>query len=260
MTFMEGIVSATTFSRTPWCAFRSKPERSSGIATHPPRCLGLRHARSPDPAGYQRQRTANQGVVQELTKQAFAYVFDCVTGQPVWPMEERPVPRSQTFPAERNAATQPFPTKPPAFDVQGITTDDLIDFTPQMRAKAIEAIQQFRTGPIYTRDRSARRRVEREARFPFPVSEAAPIGNRAQPIRKQDSFTSVLSPGLGDCVDPAAAQHPDGELCQRRWPGSSRIDGLPLLKPPYVASRRRHEQRRNRLADRQWRHAARHQE
>ena len=87
--------------------------------------------------------------VVQLTKQAFAYVFDRVTGQPVWPMEERAVTASDV-PGERASATQPFPTKPPAFDVQGVTTGNLIDFTPELRAKAIEAIKPFRIGPLYT--------------------------------------------------------------------------------------------------------------
>ena len=71
--------------------------------------------------------------VVQVTKQAFAYVLDRVNGKPVWPIEERPVPAS-TVPGERAFPTQPFPTKPPAFDRQGITVDDLIDFTPELRA------------------------------------------------------------------------------------------------------------------------------
>ena len=67
--------------------------------------------------------------VVQVTKQAFAFVLDRVTGQPVWPIEERPVPAS-TVPGERASLTQPVPSKPPAFDRQGLTVDDLIDFTP----------------------------------------------------------------------------------------------------------------------------------
>ena len=81
--------------------------------------------------------------VVQLTKQALAYVFDRVTGKPVWPIEERPVPQSTT-PGERTSPTQPFPTKPAPFDRQGSTTDDLIDFTPELRAEAIEIAQALR--------------------------------------------------------------------------------------------------------------------
>ena len=78
--------------------------------------------------------------VVQVTKQAFAFVFDRVTGRPVWPIEERPVPASDV-PGERTSPTQPFPTKPPAFDRQGLTVDDLIDFTPELRAEAIELLK-----------------------------------------------------------------------------------------------------------------------
>src|SRR5262245_35800781 len=74
--------------------------------------------------------------VVQLTKQAFAFVFDRLNGTPVWTIEERSVPTSAT-PGERTSPTQPFPTKPPAFDRQGVTTDDLIDFTPALRAEAL---------------------------------------------------------------------------------------------------------------------------
>lgn len=87
--------------------------------------------------------------VVQLTKQAFAYVFDRTNGQPVWPWPEKPVPQTDV-PKEWTAKTQPFPSKPPAFDVQGVSIDDLIDFTPELRAEAIKAVQGFRLGPLYT--------------------------------------------------------------------------------------------------------------
>jgi quinoprotein glucose dehydrogenase len=86
--------------------------------------------------------------VAQVTKQAFTFVFDRVTGVPVWPIVERPVPQSDV-PGERTAATQPFPTKPAPFDRQGITPDDLIDFTPQLKAEAVRILSQYRTGPLF---------------------------------------------------------------------------------------------------------------
>jgi quinoprotein glucose dehydrogenase len=85
----------------------------------------------------------------QLSKQAFAYVFDRRNGKPVWPLEERPVPQTN-LPGEWTAPTQPFPSKPPGFDLQGVTENDLIDFTPALRAEAIKAIQNYRLGPIFT--------------------------------------------------------------------------------------------------------------
>jgi quinoprotein glucose dehydrogenase len=83
------------------------------------------------------------------SKESFLYVFDRVTGQPVWPIEERPVPQSDV-PGEKTSATQPFPTKPPAYGRQYLKIpDDLIDFTPEMRAQAKDAVARYRTGPMF---------------------------------------------------------------------------------------------------------------
>jgi glucose dehydrogenase len=87
--------------------------------------------------------------VMQGSKTAFLYVFDRVTGKPVWPIEERPVPPS-TVPGEHASPTQPFPTKPPAYDLQGLTENDLIDFTPELRAQAKEIVSHFVIGPMFT--------------------------------------------------------------------------------------------------------------
>jgi glucose dehydrogenase len=87
--------------------------------------------------------------VAQLTKQAMAYVLDRETGKPVWPIVERPVPKSAT-PGERTAATQPFPTRPAPFDLHGLTTNDLIDFTPQLRAEALAIAKRYVIGPVFT--------------------------------------------------------------------------------------------------------------
>ena len=84
-----------------------------------------------------------------LMKTAFAFVFDRVTGQPVWPIEERPVPKGNT-PGEWYSPTQPFPTKPPPFDRTGITLDDLIDFTPALHEEALAIAKHFVIGPLFT--------------------------------------------------------------------------------------------------------------
>ncbi|HWA10604.1 MAG TPA: pyrroloquinoline quinone-dependent dehydrogenase [Opitutaceae bacterium] len=86
--------------------------------------------------------------VSLVTKFASLFVFDRVTGKPVWPIEERPVPQS-TVPGERTSPTQPFPTKPLPFDRQGVTVDDLIDFSPELRAQAVEILNQYDYGPLF---------------------------------------------------------------------------------------------------------------
>ena len=87
--------------------------------------------------------------VAQPTKQAFLYVFNRETGEPVWPMEERPVAKGDV-PGEWYSPTQPFPTRPPAYDRQGVSIDDLIDFTPELRAQAVKAIERYKIGPIFT--------------------------------------------------------------------------------------------------------------
>ena len=87
--------------------------------------------------------------IAQVTKQGFTYVFDRATGVPVWPIIERPAPQS-TIPGERASPTQPFPTKPPAFTTQGLTEDDLIDFTPELRAQALSTLENFTYGPLFT--------------------------------------------------------------------------------------------------------------
>lgn len=96
--------------------------------------------------------TINGRTVKALaqpTKQAFLYVFNRETGEPIWPIEERPVPKGDT-PGEWYSPTQPFPTKPAPYDGQGLTTDDLIDFTPDLRDEAMTAVSRYRLGPIFT--------------------------------------------------------------------------------------------------------------
>jgi len=83
------------------------------------------------------------------SKEAFLYVFDRITGKPVWPIEERPVPQSDV-PGEKTSPTQPFPTKPPAYGRQYVKIpDDLIDFTPEMRASARDNVSRYKTGPMF---------------------------------------------------------------------------------------------------------------
>jgi quinoprotein glucose dehydrogenase len=87
--------------------------------------------------------------VAQVTKQAFVYVFDRVTGQPVWPIEEQPVPAS-TVPGEKASETQPFPTKPAPFDIQGARDEDLIDLTPEIHKEATDIASRYDRGGLFT--------------------------------------------------------------------------------------------------------------
>ncbi|HIF73410.1 MAG TPA: pyrroloquinoline quinone-dependent dehydrogenase [Porticoccaceae bacterium] len=87
--------------------------------------------------------------VAQPTKQAFLYVFNRETGEPIWPIEERVVEQGDV-PGEWYSSTQPFPTKPPAYDRQGVALSDLMDFTPELNAKALEVASWHKLGPIFT--------------------------------------------------------------------------------------------------------------
>ncbi|MEX2497042.1 MAG: PQQ-binding-like beta-propeller repeat protein [Woeseia sp.] len=87
-------------------------------------------------------------IVVQVTKQSFAYTFNRETGEPVWPIEERPVPASR-MPGEKLSKTQPFPTRPAPYDIQGLTHDDLIDFTPELRNAAIGIVSDYAIGPLF---------------------------------------------------------------------------------------------------------------
>ncbi len=87
--------------------------------------------------------------VAQVTKQGFVYTFNRYTGEPVWPFEDREVPQSEV-PGEQLSLTQPYPTKPAPFEMQGITIDDLVDFTPELRQEAIAALAEYDMGPLFT--------------------------------------------------------------------------------------------------------------
>ena len=86
--------------------------------------------------------------VMQATKQAWVYAFNRVTGEPIWPIVDRPVPPS-IVPGEVLSPTQPHVTRPAPYDMQGITEDDLIDFTPALRAEALEVMEEFVMGPLF---------------------------------------------------------------------------------------------------------------
>ncbi|PYR70585.1 MAG: pyrroloquinoline quinone-dependent dehydrogenase [Acidobacteria bacterium] len=172
--------------------------------------------------------------VVQVTKQGFAYVFDRVTGKPVWPIEERPVPQSST-PGERTSPTQPFPTKPPPFDRQGSTADNLIDFTPQLRQEALDIVKQYVTGPLFTPPSirgSGPNQTKGTIQLPGSVGGADWQGAAFDPESGLMYVPSITTPFVADLLpgDPAKTnlRFTRGT---REWVGGPR--GLPLFKPPY---------------------------
>ena len=170
----------------------------------------------------------------QVTKQSFAYVLDRTTGKPVWPMVERPVPQS-TVPGEKTSPTQLFPTKPPAFDRQGVTLDDLIDFTPELRQQAIEIANQFVIGPIFTPPSIAGTGpTDKKGTIQLPGS----IGGADWTDAAFDPDTGMLY--VPSLTNPFVANLVPGDpkTTNLRYRASDRRllqgpQGLPLMKPPY---------------------------
>ena len=172
--------------------------------------------------------------VVQLTKQGFAFVFDRVTGQPVWPIEERPVPRSDV-PGEVSWPTQPFPTRPPAFEAQGISLDDAFDLTPELKQAAQAEMKKYRLGPLYTPP-SAEGTIVRPGVWGganwgggafdpesgmLYLKTAQSLGVFA--IRKFDPTEQL----------PGREGEVDADYIQRSLPPVF-MNGLPLNKPPYA--------------------------
>ena len=172
--------------------------------------------------------------VAQITKQAFVYVFDRVTGEPVWPIEERPVPRSRT-PGERTSPTQPFPTKPPPFDRQGATEDNLIDFTPELRAEALDIVDRYTMGPLFTPPSIRGDGPDANLgtiQLPGSQGGADVQGAAFDPETNMLYVPSITAPFVADIVpgDPESMNLRYGRG-GRMWIAGPR--GLPLFKPPY---------------------------
>lgn len=172
--------------------------------------------------------------VMQPSKTGFLYVFDRDTGEPVWPIEDRPVPQSHV-PGERSSPTQPIPTKPAPFGAQGVTVDDLIDFTPELRARALALVEPFHLGPIFT---------------PPPLEgEGGKVGALTRPgiWGAGNWHTGAFDPETGyyyaaahQLPDVYAVAEPTSETATMRYAGRSdlesavpTLDGLPIFKPPY---------------------------
>jgi len=181
--------------------------------------------------------------VAQVSKQGWVYVFDRVTGKPVWPIEELPV-ASSDVPGEVTSPTQPHPTRPAPFDLQGVSIDDLIDFTPELRLKAIEEVSHYRIGPMFTppslyEEGGTRGTIQLpgaggganwSGAAVDPESGILYVPSRtnysmvilAEPDPKISNLKYVRSGTLGPgSTHPARPAYPRGP------------DGLPLLKPPY---------------------------
>jgi len=198
--------------------------------------------------------------VAQPTKQAWVYVLNRETGEPVWPIDEKPVPKGDV-PGEWYSPTQPYPSKPPAYDRQGLSIDDLIDWTPALRAEAEKRMSRYRIGPIFTPP------VVSKVDGPLAtLALAATSGGTNWQGGSYDPETHVLyapsqrSVSVMGLVPPtpdvsdmnfvqgsaltgarrsggagaeAGLDRPSGGPAAELAAGSLVIDGLPIIKPPY---------------------------
>src|SRR5207247_1655244 len=199
--------------------------------------------------------------VAQPTKQAFLYVFDRVTGKPIWPIEERPVEQS-TVPGEKTSSTQPFPTKPPAYDRQGSSINDLIDFTPELRAEALKLVSRYKMGPIFTPPVVSKFEgplgtlamavnsggtnwpggsydPETHILYVFSQSQMGSLGLVPGDPKVSGDFAWIQGSaltgartGAGAGADAGADRAPATPVAENAGGGLT-VQGLPLVKPPY---------------------------
>jgi quinoprotein glucose dehydrogenase len=182
-------------------------------------------------------------IVVQVTKQSFAYAFNRVTGEPLWPIEERPVPAS-LIPGEKLAKTQPFPTKPAPYDNQGLTYDDLIDFTPELRAKAIDIVDDFVIGPLFNPPLHRDNELGKIGAIWCPgdiggvnidgPAVADPVAGVLYVPSRKACTTRIIAPGEErDAIldEPSGATIAPYAVLRNR--GVRGPDDLPLFKPPF---------------------------
>jgi quinoprotein glucose dehydrogenase len=160
-----------------------------------------------------------------VSKQGFVYVFDRVSGRPIWPIEERPVPQS-TMPGEQSSRTQPFPTKPAPFDRQGVTENDVIDFTPELRKEALAVLAKYNYGPLYTPPSLEKPTIQMPG-YAGGASWAGAACDRETGIMYIPSITNPLAVTMmkGGSQSPAPYVGSPGPM--------ETLQGVPLWKPPY---------------------------
>jgi glucose dehydrogenase len=163
----------------------------------------------------------------QISKQGFVYTFDRVTGKPIWPIDEKPVPASDV-PGEKASPTQPIPSRPAPFEYQGVTMNDLADFTPEIRAMAEKAIEGFKTGPLFTPPS-----VEGTLVRPGTTGGANWSGAAVDPATGMLYVPSRNAYAVSKLSPPDKAL--DSNLLYMQTPGRNpqMPDGLPLFKPPY---------------------------
>ena len=185
----------------------------------------------------------NVPIVAQTTKQSFVYAFNRLTGEPLWPIEEKQVPRSKV-PGEKLSETQPFPTKPAPYDIQGLTVDGLIDYSDELRAKAVKNLEPYEIGPLFQPPLHRDNDMGKLAALWCPgdiggvnidgPAAADPETGILYVTSRKHCSSRIIAPGSERdklIKEPTGTTITDYAVLR-----SSRVplpDGLPLFKPPY---------------------------
>jgi quinoprotein glucose dehydrogenase len=182
-------------------------------------------------------------IVAQVTKQSFVYTFNRETGEPIWPIEERPVPAS-LIPGEKLSETQPFPTKPAPYDIQGLTEDDLIDFTPELRARTLEILEDYQIGPLFQPPLHRDNDLGKKAALWCPgdiggvnidgPAVADPATGVLYVTSRKHCSTRIMAPGSErDALLEAPTGTTIADYAVLSGFGVRGPDGLNIFKPPY---------------------------
>lgn len=171
--------------------------------------------------------------VAQPTKQGFVYVFDRKTGEPVWPIEERPVEKG-TVPREWYSPTQPFPTKPPPFERQGFLEDYVIDFTPEIKAEAMALVAKYKIGPLFTPP-IVRGENGKEGLLFIPNGANWPGGSFDPETGMLYVYSHTLVRVLSMVNDPKRSDmaYISAGSASEDGGGGLSVNGIPIIKPPW---------------------------
>lgn len=171
--------------------------------------------------------------VAQPTKQGFVYVFDRKTGEPVWPIEERPVEKG-TVPREWYSPTQPFPTKPPPFERQGFLEDYVIDFTPEIKAEALALVAKYKIGPLFTPP-IVRGENGKEGLLFIPNGANWPGGSFDPETGMLYVYSHTLVRVLSMVNDPKRSDmaYISAGSASEDGGGGLSVNGIPIIKPPW---------------------------
>ena len=181
-------------------------------------------------------------ILVQTTKQGFAYTFNRETGLPIWPIVERPVAASD-LPGEKLSPTQPFPTKPKPLEIQELTVDNLIDFTPELRQEAMATIKHYKTGPLFTPPIQVGHPSGLRSFVSCPAGASNINGPTAADPETGVLFVTTQRLCRAENVVPGAKMDEPNDpkttgATLSRWVVANRGDlrgpeGLPIWKPPY---------------------------